>query len=60
MATLGEGVLFNGVTFFEITLPIVVVVDILNVSITFFSNTFTTIDSVSAEKLNIHALELTR
>jgi len=50
MATLGEGVLFNGVTFFEITLP-TVVVDILNVSITFFSNTFTTIDSVSAEKL---------
>jgi len=51
IVTLGEGgVLFNAVTFFEITLPTVVVVDILKVSTTFFSNTFTTIDSVSAEK----------
>jgi hypothetical protein len=51
MATLGEeGVLFIGVSWCDFTLPTVVDDDILKVSITFFSNTFTTMDSVSAEK----------
>lgn len=58
MATLGEWVLLNGVTLCDITLP-TVFVDVLKVSITFFSNTFTTMDSVSAEILKIeeHVLE---
>lgn len=42
-----------GVTLCEITLPTCLVDDILKVSITFFSNTFTTMDSVSAEKSKI-------
>jgi hypothetical protein len=55
MATLGEeGVLFIGVSWCDFTLPTVVDDDILKVSITFFSNTFTTMDSVSAEKKMKH------